>query len=571
MVTLRWHAVRMLLLGTGLCMHAAAYAAPDAGSLLPSAQREWPAPRPLPILQRSDAPQTPEPSPARPVVYVIGFVLEGDDTISDAEFSAAVAPFISRPLNYAELLAAAQAVAWAYRQAGWVVSATLPEQDVSDGIVRIAVSRAVLGGVEVTGPQASDSRATAVERYVTSQQASGQPVRVEPLDRAILLLNDMPGVSATGALREGQQAGETNFIVNLAPSVNQYGDVSFDNSGTLPSGYLRVLGNWYRAGLLRWGDQLSVNLIHSFTENQADGSDYQRFVYSLPLGYEGWRLALGGSLFSYRLVSSEYAGLGFAGDSDAWDVELSYPMVRNEDHSMYLVGKGEHTHIDNEGAWATVSRYRVESRSIGLRGTMFDELGAGASSTASLTVNAGYLDLRDSPTQSSDASTTATGGTFTRLRYSLARDQNMGRGFSVLAALNGQTADKNLDSNQKFYLGGSNGVRAYPASEGSGYQGFVLSLEARWKPAPDWQLAALYDYGYVTVNHDNDYSGASSLNEYCLRGYGLAISWRGKRKQTLSLTWARRIGDNANATSVGNDQDGTYFRDRVWFNASLDF
>lgn len=491
--------------------------------------------------------------------------------ISDAEFSAAVAPFISRPLDYAELRAAAQAVAWAYRQAGWVVSATLPEQDVSDGIVRIAINHAVFGGVEVTGPQASDSRGASVERYVTAQQARGQAVRVEPLDRALLLINDLPGVRATGALREGQQAGETELVVNLDPGVTQYGDVSFDNSGTRSAGELRALGNWNRAGLVHWGDQLSLNLIHSFTAYQTDGSDYQRLSYSLPLGYEGWRLALGGSLFSYRLVSSEYAGLGFSGDSDAWDVELTYPMLRTENHSLYLVGKFERTHVDNQGAWATVSRYRLDSQSIGLRGTMFDELGAGASSNASLTVNAGYLDLRDSPTQDADASTTATGGTFTRLRYSLARDQNLGRGFSVLAALNGQTADKNLDSNQKFYLGGSNGVRAYPASEGSGYQGFVLSLEARWKPAADWQLAALYDYGYVTVNHDNDYAGASSLNAYSLRGYGLAVAWRGKRKQTLSLTWARRIGDNANATSAGNDQDGTYVRDRVWLDANLAF
>ena len=226
---------------------------------------------------------------------------------------------------------------------------------------------------------------------------------------------------------------------------------------------------------------------------------------------------------------------------------------------------------DNQGAWTTVSRYRVDAQSIGLRGNLFDSLGAGASSTASLTVQAGYLDLRDSPTQSTDASTTASGGTFTRLRYSLARDQSLGRGFSVLATLNGQTADKNLDSSQKFYLGGSNGVRAYPASEGSGYQGFVFSLEARWHLWADWQLAGLYDYGWVTVNHDNDYAGASSLNAYSLRGYGLAVAWRPKRNQTLSLTWARRIGDNANATTAGNDQDGSFVRDRVWVNGSLDF
>ena len=114
-------------------------------------------------------------------------------------------------------------------------------------------------------------------------------------------------------------------------------------------------------------------------------------------------------------------------------------------------------------------------------------------------------------------------------------------------------------------------MRAYPSSEGSGYQGFVLNLEARWKPTADWQLTALYDYGYVTVNHDNSYSGASTLNEYALQGYGLSVAWRGQREQSLALTWARRIGDNANTTSAGNDQDGTYYRERFWLTASMAF
>ena len=556
---------------TGICMQTTVCAAPDAGSLQPPAWPErvtTPPPKPL---QLSRDPEASEPSPTEPLVNVIGFLLDGNPRITEEQFAAAVAPFMSRPVSYAELLAAAQAVALAYRQAGWVVSTTLPPQDIRDGIVRIAVTQAVFGGVEVTGTQASDNRAVAVERYLMAQQAPAQDLRVDRLDRAMLLINDLPGVSAISAMREGLQPGETDLVVQLGSSGSHYGDVSLDNSGTRPAGYQRVLANWNLAGVLRWGDQLSASLIHSFTEYQSDGSDYQRVVYSLPLGYEGWRLALGGSSFSYRLVSSEYSGLGFYGDSEAWDLELTYPLLRHRERNLYLVGKFEQTHIDNQGAWITVSRYRVESRSLGLRGNMFDGLGAGASSTGSLVVNAGFLDLTDSPTQSGDASTTATAGTFTRLRYSFTRDQGLGRGFSVLAALNGQTADKNLDSNQKFYLGGSNGVRAYPASEGSGYQGFVLSLEARWKPAADWQLAALYDYGYVTVNHDNDYSGASSLNDYCLRGYGLALAWKGKRQQTLSLTWARRIGENANATSAGKDQDGTYSRDRLWVNASLDF
>jgi len=195
-------------------------------------------------------------------------------------------------------------------------------------------------------------------------------------------------------------------------------------------------------------------------------------------------------------------------------MELSYPLLRHQIKNLYLMARVEQKHFDNQGANTTVSRYRTEEQSWGLRANLYDDLGAGASSAGSLIVGSGFLDLRDSPTLSTDATTTATNGTFTRLRYSLSRDQGLGRGFSAFAAVNGQTADKNLDSSVKFYLGGINGVRAYPASEGSGYQGFVLNLEARWKPTAEWQLAALYDYGYVTVNHDNSYSGASTLNEY---------------------------------------------------------
>ena len=565
-----WRAVLLL----ALCKAVPTWAAqsvPDAGSLQNSAPMELPTRLPLPGPLLPAETTGDAPADAGPKVSVRRFLLDARVPLDAAAFQAAVAPYLNRPLTYEALLAAAQAVALAYRQAGWVVSAVLPEQDISDGEVRITVTNALFGGVAMRGGEAVGLRLQNIESYITEQQTPLQPLRTDALERALLLIDDLPGLSATGVLRAGQYAGETDLLVQLEPSARHGGEISLDNTGARSTGYQRVLANWNKSGLLTWGDQFSVNLVHTFTAYQSDGSDYQRVNYSLPLGYDGLRLALGGSVFSYRLVSSEFSGLGFYGDSDAWDLELTYPLLRQQNKNLYLMARAEQKHFDNQGAGTTVSRYRLEEQSWGVRANLYDDLGAGASSAGSLTVGSGFLDLRDSPTESTDATTTATNGTFTRLRYSLARDQGLGRGFSVFAAVNGQTADKNLDSSEKFYLGGSNGVRAYPASEGSGYQGFVLNLEARWKPSADWQLAALYDYGYVTVNHDNSYSGASTLNEYALKGYGLSATWRGQHKQTLALTWARRIGDNANATTAGKDQDGTYYRERFWLTASLAF
>ena len=302
---------------------------------------------------------------------------------------AAVAPYLNRPVSYDELLAATRAVALAYRQAGWVVSAVLPEQDISDGEVRITVTNAVFGGVTMRGGEALGLRLQNIESYVSAQQTPLQPLRTDALERALLLIDDLPGLSATGVLRAGQYAGETDLLVQIEPSARQSGEISLDNTGARSTGYQRALASWTKPGLLTWGDQFSANLIHTFTAYQSDGSDYQRVGYSLPLGYDGWRLALGGSVFSYRLVSSEFSGLGFYGDSDAWDLELTYPLLRHQNKNLYLMARAEHKHFNNEGAGTTVSRYRLEEQTWGVRGNMFDDLGAGATTTGSLLVSSG--------------------------------------------------------------------------------------------------------------------------------------------------------------------------------------
>jgi hemolysin activation/secretion protein len=113
------------------------------------------------------------------------FVLDARVGLDDAVIQAAVAPYLNRPLTYEALLAAAQAVALAYRRAGWVVSAVLPEQDISDGEVRITVTNAVFGGVTVRGGEALGLRLQDIESHVTAQQTPLQPLRTDALERAL--------------------------------------------------------------------------------------------------------------------------------------------------------------------------------------------------------------------------------------------------------------------------------------------------------------------------------------------------------------------------------------------------
>jgi hemolysin activation/secretion protein len=245
--------------------------------------------------------------------------------------------------------------------------------------------------------------------------------------------------------------------------------------------------------------------------------------------------------------------------------------VRTRQSNLYLAANYDAKRFDNELNATTTTRYKSDVLSLGLSTNSYDGFAGGGLTSASLTYSGGQLNLDGSPNQSADAATTQTAGSFTKLRYTLSRQQTLTATLALRAALSGQAATKNLDSSESFYLGGPTGVRAYPANEGGGADGSLVNLELLWRLAQSFTLGGFYDYGVVQVNHNNDYTGALVLNSYQLKGAGLALAWQGPRGTALKATWARRIGDNPNPTTAGNDQDGSLVRDRFWLEATLTF
>jgi hemolysin activation/secretion protein len=121
--------------------------------------------------------------------------------------------------------------------------------------------------------------------------------------------------------------------------------------------------------------------------------------------------------------------------------------------------------------------------------------------------HAGDIDL-GSPNQRRTMPQLETHGRFTKLRYALSRQQALTPDLSLYALLSGQLASKNLDSAEKFYLGGANGVRAYPSNEGGGSEGTMLNLELRWRAMNNLVVTGFYDWGSVKINKNNAFAGA---------------------------------------------------------------
>ena len=538
---------------------------PEAGSLQQQLNppRTTVLPDPAPPMQAVPAQEAPDNRSAS--TLVTSFSIRGNTLLSDAQLQAVLAPFYAkRLLTFSDLQAAASAITAAYREAGWIVATLVPAQEVVAGVVKLVVVEARFGGVIFEGAAPTASRLQ-LDRYFDSQQAAAGVLSAPGLDRALLLLGDLPGVGAAGALREGQREGEVDLSVRLAEQGRSSGDVRVDNAGERSTGSERLFANLKQAGLGGIGDLLDVSAMAS------NGSTFARAGYSLPLGYDGLRVGLSTSAFEYRLITADFASLDAKGSASTAALEASYPLVRSGHRNLYLFGDLGRKNFDNQSNGATQSYYQSQAFSLGLSGNSLDSLGAGGVSTVSLSVTSGQLNLDQSPNQASDAATTQTAGNFGKLRYSAERLQSVSGTLSLFGSITGQIANKNLDSSEKFYLGGAEGVRAYPANEGAGSEGHLLKLEARWRPSVAWGITAFYDVGDVTINRNNQFAGAGSLNHYSLRGAGLSASWWLANRLGLQATWARRIGDNPNPGTGGNDKDGTLVMDRVWLLAQLPF
>ena len=546
---------------------------PSASTLQQQIERDQQADK-----QRVQIQQAPKPAAESPIqgqtIVVQEFNFKGNTLISSEALRAALAPLLGRPLDFARLQNSPVLVADLYRDKGWVVQTFLPGQSIEQGTVTIEIVEAVFGQTLVAGEPATRVPKEDVLQIFARQQQAGKFLNIHAVDRALLLADDLPGITVSGALAQGAQTGQTDLVLQLADEPWLNANVSADNTGAVSTGTSRVMAALNLNSPTFRGDAINLNAMAS------KGTRYARLAYGLPLGADGWRLGVNGSRLDYELITEPYAsqskqGNPTQGSATTAGLELSYPWVRSRNFNLNTSLSAEKKTYDNIASGATTSAYKNIPMSLALSGSSFDSLGQGGANALSLAMTTGKLNLDGSPTQSSDASTTRTAGGYKKIRYAISRQQQLAPSWSLYGAFSGQWANKNLDSSEKFYLGGSSGVRAYPSSEGGGTSGQMLNLELRWQVANGWSLTGLYDHGRIRVNKFNDFEGAAALNAYALKGAGLALSWRNSSGTSVQTTYARRVGTNPNAIATevnsGADQDGTLKTNRIWLNASQAF
>src|SRR3989339_378211 len=180
-------------------------------------------------------------------------------------------------LSLTELQGMAAKIATYYRQNGYFVAqAYLPEQDIQNGVVTIAVIEGHYGKVLLNN-QASVSDALA--NNLLSGINSGDVVATGPLENRLLLLSDLPGIKVNSTLVPGAALGSSDLVVNLTPGRRISGSVDADNAGNRYTGANRIGATVNFNEPLGLGDVASLRALTS-----GAGLNYLRGAYQMQFG-----------------------------------------------------------------------------------------------------------------------------------------------------------------------------------------------------------------------------------------------------------------------------------------------
>jgi len=561
------------------------YAQVDAGALQQGLEKQLPLPSPLalPEPERGVAGPTGQSKEGQVRFTVNQFQLEGVKILPEAEVQGLLKAWVGRPVTFEDLQSACDAIQNLYRQKGYTVQAILPPQKIAGGVVKIIITEAKLGKVTVDTPQGETrfGKERAAE-YITYSNTPGQPLNMQHLERAIVILNETPGVMVSSQLEQGQNDGEVDVRLQLTQPNMLQGRVEANNYGSRTTGANQGVFALTLNNPIGYGDSVSVNGIAS------EGSQYIQGAYSLPVSPNGLRLGVAGTFLNYKNVSN-YAYNG--GTGDAWTTGLSaaYPLVRSPGANLNGTVNYDIKSYSNKNlaSNAVISAYNINNLSAGLSGNMVDNFGYGAINSGSVTLVLGRLDILSTsaanysmylvPNSNPATYQYITPSNFAKMTFSANRNQELvedGK-TNLFAAISGQFASTNLNSAEQFYLGGPYGVRAYPVAQSGGSQGGIFTLELRHKLQEKFTVSSFFDAG-VVQQYKNPYPNWQGLtnanNTYSLMGAGIGAKWD-YEGWNISGSVAWKVGQNPLYSFTGQpvNTDGTTTQPRGWISASYNF
>lgn len=517
----------------------------DAGRVDSSPDEFLPAPeKPKIVLPRYITSETTAPEAADPVKFVLkNVVVENMTSFSQSDIDDIFQPFIDKEIQLSRIWEFAGRITERYQADGYFLSrAYVPAQEVEQGTVIIRVIEGYIADVQIEGQKADNYLVTMFKKRISQPK----PLKFHILERELLLLNDIPGLSfeaVLGRMEEPAPEGSVRLILKEIRKESR-GRILFDNYGSRFTGPHRASFAYEDSFLPLQNTAISgIATIPGRNELWALSFNHEfRVLPEVSLDFSlGHTISEPGFTLATNDIESQ---------STNWGVGISWQAIRqrrgNLELSLALEGRNVNTDILDTPL--TRDRIRVVRAGMNYDGAdPFDGY-----NIVGIDLSHGVNGLGANNPGEANLSRADAKPDFAKLEVSLQHQQFIMSDWLFIGTVMGQRASKALYSSEEFGFGGPSVGRAYDSSEMTGDHGIGGSLEVQYtslEPLNKFKLtpSAFYDLGKIWNIDQGQADGVSASSA----GVGLNLSH--PSGITGNLTIAQPLSKAIDTPTYGNN------------------
>ena len=414
-----------------------------------------------------------------------------------------------------------------YRDQGYLISqVVVPAQNVSDGVVELRVVEGRISTITVQGEPRGGSEL--LQKYVSNLKAE-PALTAESMERYLLLMNDIPGLSVRSILSPSNtEAGAADLTLVVSQDFYE-GFASVDNYGSKFIGQERFTVGGQLNGAFGFHEQINATAMH--VPDEGGELSYFAGSWSQPVGSDGlnWGFGLSHSVTDPTLPDALGGNLGPEGESTNMYVELTYPILRSRLENFSIGGKIDFAHSKNDFDAAPALETEDRLRVLRLDADYSFLDGWNGFNAINFEISKGFTILGGSKGTDTDTSRSGGEGSFTKFAFEGSRYQRLWGPISLQLGAAGQFSPNTLLAGEEFGLGGSQFGRGYDFSELTGEQGligkmdFVFTKSLGYSYLQGYEAYAFYDVGRVW-QHDRG-AGEEAHESLASTGFGTRLTF----------------------------------------------
>jgi hemolysin activation/secretion protein len=508
----------------------------------------------------SPPPATAEPGTTTGSVSLSSVGFEGMTAYPEAALRDLTAGLVGPSVPRAEIERARLAILERYRRDGAVFTAVATR--LAGGRLTFVVTEGHIANIEIDG-DVGPVRAQ-ILRFLDHLRQE-QPLKVASLERWMLLVTDIPGLTAHAVMQPSSgEPGALTLVVQVSRKVVE-GVVLIDNRAYQFTGPYEGLLSVNANSLTSLGERTTFSFFHSLNDSQIFGQASTEMF----LGSSGLRFKVYGGAGN-TIPTGPLQSFGYFGYTTIFGGQLSYPLIRQRQQTLSLVANLDAVQSsvsEDQGVNGAPERISYDSERVLRVGADYAWLDVLAGDTRSATnsiavkVSQGLPLLGASANGAADAGRPGERIDFTKVNGEIARTQTLfspwpQASVSLRADAAGQYSLNVLPPVETFYLGGATFNRGYYAGEITGDSGISFTLEpALNTPVPmpgSWPFQATAQF-YVFYDWGQTWESRSTDAAHTLRSTGLGVRFfpTGTTDYEFDLEGVKRLQLYPNGTGPG--------------------